>query len=201
MLVDWKTIEEKWQEEWEKARIFEADPDPKRKKCFVTFPFPYMNGPLHIGHGFTATRVDIYARFMRMRGYNTLFPWAWHWTGEPILGAALRVKKGDADLIKALKEIDGVPDEELNKFVDPVYMAEYYTKEGREILKKIGFAIDWRREFHTTILEPAFNRFIEWQYETLRNKGYVARGTHPVVWCPNDQSPAGDHDRLVGEGV
>ncbi len=201
MSLEWKDIEKKWRAEWEKARVFEADADAERKKCFVTFPYPYMNGPLHIGHGFTATRVDVYARFMRMKGYNTLFPWAWHWTGEPIVGAALRVAKGDKELIKALKDVDGVPEEELAKFVDPVYMAEYYTREGKEAAKRIGFSIDWRREFHTTSLEPAYNRFIEWQYKILRQKGYVAKGTHPVVWCPNDESPTGDHDRLEGEGV
>ncbi|MEM2151094.1 MAG: leucine--tRNA ligase [Candidatus Bathyarchaeia archaeon] len=199
--IDWKVIEEKWRKKWEESRLFEADPDPKRKKCFVTFPYPYMNGPLHVGHGFTATRVDVYARFMRMRGYNTLFPWAWHWTGEPIVGASLRLKMGDKDLIRALKEIDRVPDEELEKFVDPVYMARYYTRESREVVKRMGFSVDWRREFHTTIYEPTYSKFIEWQYETLRDLGYVTRGTHPVVWCPSCQSPTGDHDRLEGEGV
>jgi len=198
---EWREIEEKWRRRWEEARIFEADPDPKRKKCFVTFPYPYMNGPLHLGHGFTACRVDVYARYKRMRGFNTLFPWAWHWTGEPIVGAALRVKRGDKDMIRMLREIDGVPEQELSKFADPVYMAEYYTAEGRETVKRIGFSVDWRREFHTTSLEPTYSRFIEWQYETLKKKGYVVKGTHPVVWCPHCKSPTGDHDRLEGEGV
>jgi leucyl-tRNA synthetase len=201
MPSDWEKIEDKWRKEWEKAHIFEADPDPKRKKFFITFPYPYMNGPLHLGHGFTATRVDVYARFMRMKGFNTLFPWAWHWTGEPIVGAALRVQKGDPEIIRALKEVDGVPEEELKKFVDPVYMANYYTREGKEAAKRMGFSVDWRREFHTTSLEPTYSRFIEWQYETLRKKGYVAKGTHPVVWCTHCESPTGDHDRLEGEGV
>ncbi|MEM1716010.1 MAG: leucine--tRNA ligase [Candidatus Bathyarchaeia archaeon] len=199
--IIWREIEEKWRRKWEEAHLFEADPDPNRKKCFVTFPYPYMNGPLHLGHGFTATRVDVYARFMRMRGYNVLFPWAWHWTGEPIVGASLRIKSGDKELIRALKEIDSVPEEELEKFVDPIYMANYYTQESREVVKRIGFSVDWRREFHTTSHEPAYSKFIEWQYITLRDMGYVVKGTHPVVWCPSCQSPTGDHDRLVGEGV
>ncbi|MEM1586282.1 MAG: leucine--tRNA ligase [Candidatus Bathyarchaeia archaeon] len=199
--ISWEVIEEKWRRKWEEAHLFEADPDINRKKCFVTFPYPYMNGPLHLGHGFTATRVDVYARFMRMRGYNTLFPWAWHWTGEPIVGASLRIKSGDKDLIRALREIDGVPEEDLERFVDPIYMANYYTRESREIVKRIGFSVDWRREFHTTSHEPTYSKFIEWQYLTLRELGYVVRGTHPVVWCPSCQSPTGDHDRLVGEGA
>jgi leucyl-tRNA synthetase len=194
-----KQIERKWQKRWEEARIFESDPDPKRKKFFVTFPYPYMNGPLHVGHGFTATRVDVYARFKRMQGYNVLFPWAWHWTGQPLAGASERVKTGDTEFIKALTEIDGVPEEELQKFVDPVYMASYYTNESRETAKRMGFSIDWRREFHTVM--PTFQSFVRWQYERLREKGYVVKGTHPVVWCPHDESPTGDADRQEGEGV
>jgi leucyl-tRNA synthetase len=194
-----KQIERKWQKRWEEARVFESDPDPKRKKFFITFPYPYMNGPLHVGHGFTASRVDVYARFKRMQGYNVLFPWAWHWTGKPLAGASERVKAGDAGFIKALREIDGVPEEELEKFVDPVYMASYYTNESRETAKRMGFSIDWRREFHTVM--PTFQSFVRWQYEKLREKGYVVKGTHPVVWCPHDESPTGDADRQEGEGV
>jgi leucyl-tRNA synthetase len=194
-----KQIEEKWQKKWEAARVFEADPDPQRKKILVTFPYPYMNGPLHVGHTFTATRVDVYARFKRMQGYNVLWPWAWHWTGQPLLGASERVAKGDEEYIRVLREVDGVPEEELEKFVDPFYMAQYYTDEGRKIVKRIGFSVDWRREF-TTVM-PTYQRFITWQYLNLHEKGYVTRGTHPVVWCPKDQSPTGDHDRQVGEGV
>jgi leucyl-tRNA synthetase len=194
-----KRIEEKWQKKWENARVFEADPDPKRKKIFVTFPYPYMNGPLHVGHTFTATRVDVYARFKRMQGYNVLWPWAWHWTGQPLLGASERVAKGDEEFIRVLREVDGVPEAELKKFVDPLYMAQYYTNEGRLAAKRIGFSIDWRREFNTIM--PTYQKFIEWQYKQLKEKGYVTRGTHPVVWCPKDKSPTGDHDRQVGEGV
>jgi len=196
-----RQLEEKWRKRWEEARIFEANPEQKRKKCFITFPFSYMNGPLHVGHGFTASRVDAYARFKRMQGYNVLFPWAWHWTGETIAGASERIKNGDETLIRAFREMDGVSEENLKKFVDPVYMASYYTDDSRESVKRIGFSVDWRREFHTTSLYPTFSKFVEWQCERLREKGYIIKGTYPVVWCPHDQSPTGDHDRQTGEGV
>jgi len=196
-----RQIEEKWRKAWETAKIFEADPDPTRKKFLITFPYPYMNGPLHVGHGFTATRVDAYARFKRMQGYNVLFPWAWHWTGETIAGASERVKNRDETLIRAFREIDGVSEEDLKKFVDPVYMASYYTDDSKEAVKRIGFSVDWRREFHTTSLYPTFSKFVEWQCERLREKGHIIKGTYPVVWCPHDQSPTGDHDRQTGEGV
>ncbi|NLE05375.1 MAG: leucine--tRNA ligase, partial [Crenarchaeota archaeon] len=198
-MYTYKDIEAKWQAKWESAHVFEADPDSSRSKCFVTFPFPYMNGPLHVGHAFTASRVDVYARFRRMQGYNVLWPWAWHWTGQPLLGASQRVAKGDEAYIKVLREVDGVPESELKKFVDPLYMAQYYTNEGRIIAHRIGFSVDWRREF-TTVM-PTFQKFIEWQYANLCEKGYVTKGTHPVVWCPKDKSPTGDHDRQSGEGI
>lgn len=199
--MDWHTLETKWQKKWEEARLYESDPDPNRKKCFVTFPYPYMGGPLHVGHAFTSTRLDVYARYMRMKGYNVLFPWAWHWTGETVAGAAERVRIGDKPFIDALREIDGVPEEDLKKFVDPVYMARYYTENGRKAVKRLGLAIDWRREFHTTSLNPAYSKFIEWQYTRLKEHGYVSLGTHPVVWCPRCESPTGDADRLEGEEV
>ncbi|UCH32765.1 MAG: leucine--tRNA ligase [Candidatus Bathyarchaeota archaeon] len=192
-------IEAKWQKAWEKAKIFEADPDPKRKKCFVTFPYSYANGPVHVGHAFTAARVDAYARFKRMQGYNVLFPWAWHWTGTTISGASERIQQGDEEFIRPLREIDGVSEKDLKKFIDPVYLASYYTKENRTTIRQAGFSIDWRREFQTT--SPQFSKFIEWQYKKLHKKGYVVQGTHPVVWCPHCESPTGDHDRQEGEGV
>lgn len=201
MPVDWLALDKKWQEEWAKAKIFEADPDPKRPKCFVTFPFAYMSGPLHVGSGFTAARIDVYARYKRMCGLNVLYPWAWHWTGKPLAGAAERIKMGDEEFIRPIREVDEVPEDELKKFVDPAYMAKYYTDVNRDAIKRLGISVDWRRDFHTSSLDEAFSKFVVWQYLRLRDKGYVIKGTHPVVWCPKDESPTGDHDRLEGEGV
>ena len=199
--LDWKLIEEKWRKRWSEAKIFEAEPDWSKPKCFVTFPFPYMSGPLHVGHGYSASRVDVYARYMRMKGFNVLFPWAWHWTGETVAGASERIKLGDEKFIHALKVVDGVPEEELKKFVEPVYMAKYYTDYNREAVKKLGLSVDWRREFHTSAYCPTFSRFVEWQYLKLKQKNFVIQGTHPVVWCPKCESPTGEADRLEGSGV
>lgn len=193
--------EKKWMEKWKQARIFEADPDPSKPKFMICVPYSYQNGPLHIGHGFTFTRGDVYARFKRMQGYNVLFPWAWHWTGEAVAGTSERLKQGDQFIRKVLIEIDGVPPEIVEKFTDPAYISKYYTEENRKVVEAIGFSVDFRREFYTTDLHPYYSYFIKWQYNTLRKKKYVALGKHPVVWCPKCQSPTGDHDRLIGEGV
>ncbi|MEM4642890.1 MAG: class I tRNA ligase family protein, partial [Candidatus Caldarchaeum sp.] len=104
-----KPYEAKWISRWRVDRVFEAHPDPGRRKFFICVPYSYQNGPLHLGHGFTFTRGDAVARYMRMRGYNVLFPWAWHWTGEAVAGTSERLKKGDESVKRMLLEIDGVP--------------------------------------------------------------------------------------------
>jgi len=188
-----------WIKVWDDRHVFEPDPVTGKKKMLVTVPYPYMNAPVHVGTAFTAARVEFYARFRRMQGYNVLFPWAWHWTGKTIVGMSQRLKQGDKSVRRAFVEIDGVPEKEVEKFVDPEYLASYYTKVSRQVMKDTGFSIDWRREFRT--VDPTYRKFIEWQYLRLRELGYVVQGTHPVVWCSFDKSPTGDHDRMEGEGV
>ena len=190
--------EKYWLKVWNDRHVFEPDPVAGKKKVFVTVPFPYMNAAVHVGTAFTAARVEFYARFRRLQGYNVLFPYAWHWTGKTIVGMGQRLKQGDPS-VKHAFEADGVPAEEIKKFTDPEYLASYYTKVSRQVIKDTGFSIDWRREFRTA--DPAFRKFVEWQYLHLRELGYVVQGTHPVVWCPFDKSPTGDHDRMEGEGV
>jgi leucyl-tRNA synthetase len=193
---DFKQIEQKWKQKWIDKKIFEADIED-REKFFVNFPFPYLDGPLHIGHTFTLTRLDVMARFKRMQGFNVLFPFAFHATGEPIVGATERLKKGDPVQKKILID-SGVTEKDIDKFKDPKFTVRYWQKRIKNDAESLGVSVDWRRSF--TTIDPTFNRFIEWQYRYLKNKDYVIQGTHPVIWCPNDNSPTGDHDRLNGEG-
>ncbi|MGC9778992.1 MAG: leucine--tRNA ligase [Candidatus Heimdallarchaeota archaeon] len=198
-IYDAKKVEPKWQKKWADTKIFEANIDHDKKKFMITFPIIYLNGSVHVGHGFTSMKCDSYARFKRMLGYNVIYPQGWHATGQPVQGVAERVKKGDKIQISVLKQ-SGVSDAEIDKFTDPLHISSYYKTLNKKHLSQFGLSIDWRREFVTTTLCPPFSRFIEWQYETLKKLGYVKKGTHPVVWCGNCQSPTGDHDRLEGEG-
>ena len=86
----------------------------------------------------------------------------------------------------------------MNKFTDPEYIVKYFSTEYREVMINMGYSIDWRREFKTT--DPHYQKFIEWQFHKLKDKGYVGKGKHPVKYCPEDQNPVGDHDLLEGEG-
>lgn len=198
---DFLKVERKWQKIYEEKKVFEAEPDSSKPKFFVTFPFPYMSGPVHLGTAYTLTRLDVVARYKRKMGFNVLFPFAFHWTGTTITGISDRIRQGDKRTIEILEKMDGVPREEIERFKDPVYLAKYYTKKNRAALEDYGLAVDWRREFHTTSLNPGFSTFVQWQYLKLKKNGYITKGVHPVVWCPRDKSSTGDHDRLSGEGV
>ncbi len=187
-----KTIEPKWQKKWEEARIFETSPDPHKPKYFITVAYPYPNSPQHIGHGRTYTLADVHARYMRMRGYNVLLPMAFHYTGTPVFAMSKRLAANDEDLIDTFLRIYKVPDKLLKDFHEPLNMARYFHEELKAGMKEIGYSIDWRREF--TTIDPQYNRFIEWQFEKLRQKGYISQGSHPVGWCPNEGNPVGQHD-------
>lgn len=193
--------EAKWAKLWREAKIFEADPIKDKPKFFVCVPYSYQNGPLHLGHAFTFTRGDSYVRFKRMQGFNVLFPWSWHWTGEAVAGTSERLKRGDPAIVRLLRDIDKVPEELISRFTDPAFICKYYTTENKKVVDAMGFSVDWRREFYTTDLHAYYSKFIHWQYLRLRERGFVSKGEHPVVWCPTCQSATGDHDRLVGEGI
>jgi len=189
MLVE---IAEKWQRRWGEARIFEADPAEGKPKFFITAAFPYPNSPLHIGHARTYSIADAYARFKRMQGYNVLFPMAFHYTGTPILAMAESIAKGDKELIDLFIEVYDIPPEDVSKLSTPRGMADYFSRKMKEGMIKTGFSIDWRREFRS--IDPEFSQMIIWQFNKLREKGYLTKGTHPVGWCPYHQMPVGMHD-------
>ncbi len=191
--IDWNAIETKWQEKWAREHTFETNPDDRPKK-FITVAYPYPNSPQHIGHGRTYTLTDVHARFYRMLGYNVLFPMAFHYTGTPILGMAKRVEAGDEDLMGNLRNLYGVPEENIKEFAEPVKIADYFHEEIKAGMIEMGYSIDWRREF--TTIDPAYSKFIEWQIKTLRNKNLIIQGSHPVGWCPKDQNPVSQHDTL-----
>ncbi len=182
----------KWYKYWESRGLFNAEPKPGKPKFFITAAYPYVNAPLHIGHARTYTIPDVIARYKMMRGYNVLFPMAFHYTGTPIVTMSDAIARGDRELIELYTKLYGIPESDIEKLKTPLGMANYFRDMAREDLKKLLLAIDWRREF--TTIEPIYNMFIKWQFEKLREKGYVVQGTHPVGWCPVHGNPVGMHD-------
>ncbi|MEW6593034.1 MAG: leucine--tRNA ligase [Candidatus Hadarchaeota archaeon] len=201
-MVNWQDIDEKWQEAWREAKLFEPTPD-KRSKFYLTVAYPYVSGPMHIGHGRTYTVPDVIARYKRMKGFNVLFPMAYHFTGTPIVGAAKRVVSRDPKFVEVLTKRYKIDEGTLKEMENPNFYANYWARESdlsyRRGMEWLGFSIDWRREF--TTVDHHYNKFITWQYHKLWDAGLIVKGKHPVRWCPNCGNPVTDHDLLDGEGV
>ncbi|KAN0080063.1 hypothetical protein V8E55_009629 [Tylopilus felleus] len=100
-----RSLEKKYQALWLEERLFEtAAPSQdelrglsqeqikeKYPKWFGNFPFPYMNGSLHLGHAFTISKVEFSAGYQRMLGKRVLFPHGFHVTGMPIKAASDKI--------------------------------------------------------------------------------------------------------------
>ncbi|KAJ2220697.1 cytosolic leucyl tRNA synthetase, partial [Coemansia sp. RSA 518] len=97
-------IEKQWQGDWEHRGVFEVDmpsddsvaPEDlhdKHPKWMGTFPFPYMNGVLHLGHAFSVSKIEFAAGWERLQGKRALFPFGFHVTGMPIKAAADKIAR------------------------------------------------------------------------------------------------------------
>lgn len=78
--------------------MHEADAPKEAKKSndekyFVTFPYPYMNGRLHLGHTFSVSKAEFSVRYHRLKGKHVLFPLGFHCTGMPIKACADKLKR------------------------------------------------------------------------------------------------------------
>lgn len=71
---DFQKIEKKWQERWERVKIFEVKEDPEKDKYYVLEMYPYPSSDLHIGHLRNYSIGDSFARYKRMCGFNVLYP-------------------------------------------------------------------------------------------------------------------------------
>ncbi|MFB6085738.1 MAG: leucine--tRNA ligase [Halodesulfurarchaeum sp.] len=192
-----RDIERKWQERWARDGRYEVDPDDG-EATFVTVPYPYPSGGMHIGHARTYTVPDVYARYRRLQGDNVLFPIGWHVTGTPIVGAVNRLQKGEEEQLSVLRDTYGVPEDELSDLETPMGYARYFIENHyKQNMQSLGLSIDWRREFTTN--DERYSKFISWQYETLRDRGRLEKGLHPVKYCTEEENPVTTHDLLEGE--
>ncbi len=201
--MDFAAIERKWQRKWQNDKIFEPKVENK-KKFFITVPYPYMSGSLHIGHGRTFTMGDIIARFKRLQGYNVLFPIAFHVTGTPVLAIADAIKAGDEKVINLYKEYVRIYEDDENRveeivssFVNPENIARYFAEKTQQDFIGMGYSIDWRRKFHTA--EPIYNKFVEWQFKKLYDKGVIKKGKYPITYSIEDGNPVGEDDIEDGD--
>ncbi len=173
-------IERKWQSKWEEMGIYHYDWNDKERVPFsIDTPPPYPSGELHMGNVLNWTYFDMVARFKRMQGFNVLFPQGWDCHG---LGIEIQVEKA-----RNLRKRDVPPDQFRAWCIE---LVEKYIAMMKEGILKMGASIDWTTEYKT--MDPDYWRRTQLSFILLHQKGYMYQGTHPVNWCPHDETAIAD---------
>ena len=158
MSYDFKKVEKKWQEKWEKEGTFNAKDDFTLPKWYGLIEFPYPSGQgLHVGHPRSYTALDIIARKKRMQGYNVLYPIGFDAFGLPAENYAIK------------------------NHIHPRITTENNIKHFKEQLKSIGFSFDWSREVNTT--DPNYYKWTQWIFIQLYKHGLAYKATMPINFC------------------
>jgi leucyl-tRNA synthetase len=164
---DAETIEAKWQPIWEAERAFHVDnpppgTPPNPLKRYVLEQLPYPSGSLHMGHMLVYTIGDVRAHFYRRTGHEVLRPMGFDAFGLPAENAAI--------------ESGTHPRETTERNIEAI----------RRFMKRVGWAIDWDRQFSTH--EPSYYRWTQWLFLRLYEANLAYRKAAPVKWCPKDQT-------------
>jgi leucyl-tRNA synthetase len=131
-----------------------------KEKMYVLVEFPYPSGSgLHIGHAFTFTGADVYARFQRMAGKDVLFPMGWDAFGLPTENYALRTGRKPQDV------------------------TQENTQIFRRQMEEMGFSFDWDRLVDTT--DPRYYKWTQWIFIKLFQNGLAEKQEMPINWCPS----------------
>jgi leucyl-tRNA synthetase len=169
---DHKSIEERWQDVWEKGGAFSTSKDPSMAKYYVLEMFPYPSGKIHMGHVRNYSIGDVLARFLMMKGKNVLHPMGWDSFGLPAENAAIQNR------------------------IPPARWTHDNISNMKKQLKRMGLSYDWRREVATCT--PEYYRWNQWIFLKLHEKGLAYKKRSSVNWCPgcstvlaNEQVEAG----------
>ncbi len=180
MKLNWQNIQDKWQQAWSGLGSATVQ---KKDKFFMIFAYPGISGFLHVGHmrGFSYT--DAVCRFERMQGKEVLFPVGTHASGNQAIAFANKVKNNDKDWIKYLSQ-NGCPEETIATLASAEKVIEYFnTVYVNEYWKKFGFLCDWERFTCTTY--PDYEKFIQWQFRKLQQKGLLVQKPYFATACVN----------------
>ncbi|MGB3738778.1 MAG: leucine--tRNA ligase [Pontixanthobacter sp.] len=164
----------RWQAAWDDAGCFTADSDSAKPKSYVLEMFPYPSGRIHIGHVRNYTMGDVLARYKAMRGHEVLHPMGWDAFGMPAENAAM--------------EHD----------VHPGGWTRDNIANMKAQLKRIGFALDWTREFATCDAE--YYGHEQALFLALYEAGLVYRKQAQVNWDPVDMTVLANEQVIDGKG-
>eukprot|EP00398_MALV-I-01_sp_L67-1_P000400 gene400-4_t len=162
-------IQNNMQKLWAENKAYEAvvDDAEGRETFFATFPYPYMNGKLHLGHAFTITKAEFAARFQQLNGKQVLWPFAYHCTGMPICAAANKLKAELENAGKEQAEEEPTASETPEKKEEKELNAEKFSGKKSKAVAKTGTAVT--------------------QYEMLKMSGIpediIPEFSDPYFWC------------------
>jgi leucyl-tRNA synthetase len=152
-------IEPRWQARWEVDGLYRARIDPTRPKHYALTMLPYPSGELHIGHWYAMAPSDVRARFMRMKGYNVLFPMGFDAFGLPAENAA------------------------IERAVHPYTWTMSNIERMRRQLRSMGAMFDWERESISCL--PGYYCWTQWLFLRFYEAGIAYKGFAPVDFCPH----------------
>jgi len=164
----------RWQRAWDEARSFVADSASNKPKSYVLEMFPYPSGRIHIGHVRNYTMGDVLARYKRMTGHEVLHPMGWDAFGMPAENAA------------------------MEQGVHPAGWTYHNIATMKGQLRRLGFALDWSREFATC--DPEYYGHEQALFIDLFEAGLVYRRSSAVNWDPVDQTVLANEQVIDGRG-
>lgn len=189
---------------WKHHHVFEPKEIAEKDKYYVTQPYPYPTGPLHVGHGRTYTTTDVLTRFARVQGKNVLWPMAFHVTGTPVLAIADQIKRKDPEALQMYRGYIGIyeknpekAEQVLHSFVDPKKIVEFFSSVIEKDFDSMGYSIDWRKQF--TTMEPYYQQFVQWQFHKFKEKGALVKGKYPILYSAIDGNAVGEDDIKDGD--
>ena len=165
-------IEPRWQKQWEDQGLYHADIDPSKPKHYALTMLPYPSGDLHIGHWYAMTPSDARARYMRMRGYNVMFPMGFDAFGLPAENAAIK------------------------RNIHPKEWTFGNIERMRGQLRSMGAMFDWRRE--AVSADPKYYHWTQWFFLKLYEQGLAYRKMAAVDFCPTDNTTLA-REQVIGD--
>jgi len=151
-------IEPRWAAQWEADGLYRSVVDPKRPKFYALTMLPYPSGDLHIGHWYAMAPSDARARWLRMRGYNVLFPMGFDAFGLNAENAAIK------------------------RNIHPKTWTEQNMANMRRQLRSMGAIFDWEREAVTS--HPEYYKWTQWFFLKFYKQGLAYRKMAAVDFCP-----------------
>lgn len=168
-----KEIEQKWQTRWEADGIYRSEVDWSKPKHYALTMLPYPSGNLHIGHWFAMAPSDARARYMRMKGYNVLFPMGFDAFGLPAENAAIQ------------------------RNIHPAKWTYANIERMRGQLRSMGAMFDWQRE--VVSCDPTYYKWTEWFFKQFYENNLAYRSEALVNWSPTLQTVLANEQVIDGK--